>query len=371
MTSPAPPSAWCEIHRGRITRNIDLALELVPAGRRFCAVLKADAYGHGIEQVVPLVMAQGITTIGITTNGEAAAVRQAGFGGAVIRLRAATPTEMAEAGAWCVEEQVGSVAAARSLVAMRDQGARVRAHLTLNANGMSRDGLELSTGSGRAMCQEIVDLLGRDIVGIGTHYPCHQRQNLRSSAALFHQQVAWVFEQSNLIRSETCVHGGSSLTLVSKERVETDMYRCGAILYGILKPEWGFQTTMALKARVVSLGSYPKGNTVGYDKAYELRDDARLACVSIGYANGVRRELQGIGTVTIAETPVPVLGKISMNSLVADVSQIADVSIGDEAVVFDGATHGRAALAETERAFGTILADLFTDWGARNHRICR
>lgn len=371
MTSPAAPSAWCEIHRCRLARNIDLALGLVPSGRRFCAVLKADAYGHGIEQVVPLVMARGITTIGITTNGEAAAVRHAGFEGTVIRLRAATPSEITEAGALRVEEQVGSVAAARALVAMRDQGAQVRAHLTLNANGMSRDGLEISTAAGRAICLEIVDLLGADIVGIGTHYPCNLRQNLHLSAALFHQQVAWVFEHSDLIRSQTCVHAGSSLTLVSPERVETDMYRCGAILYGILKPDWGFQTTMALKARVVSLGSYPKGNTVGYDKACELRDDARLACVSIGYANGVRRDFHGAGTVTIADTPAPVLGKISMNSLVADVSQIADVAIGDEAIVFDGAALGRAALAETERAFGTILADLFTDWGARNHRICR
>ncbi len=371
MTSPANPSAWCEIHRSRLARNIDLALGLVPSGRRFCAVLKADAYGHGIEQVVPLVMARGITTIGITTNGEAAAVRQAGFEGSVIRLRAATPSEMTEAGVLRIEEQVGSGAAARALVAMRDQGAQVRAHLTLNANGMSRDGLEISTAAGRAICQEIIDLLGPDIVGIGTHYPCNTAATLRSDAALFHKQVEWVFEHSTLLRSQTCVHGGSSLTLISKERVETDMYRCGAILYGILKPDWGFQTTMALKARVVSLGSYPKGNTVGYDKACELRQDARLACISIGYANGVRRDLHGVGTVTIADTPAPVLGKISMNSLIADVSQIDSVTIGDEAIVFDGRPHGRDALAETERAFGTIMADLFTDWGARNHRFCR
>ena len=240
------PSSWCEIHRKRISRNLELALGLVPKGRRFCAVLKADAYGHGIQQVVPLIQAHDVNCIGITSNAEAHSVRDAGFDGTLIRLRAATPHEIDNALTAQVEEQVGSLDAAEKLHRLKVAGHTVRAHLALNALGMSRDGLEISTDQGRATCLSILNMLAEDIVGICTHFPSNAPENLRKSSDLFQAQVSWVFENSPLDRSEVLVHAGSSLTLVADEAVETDMYRCGAILYGILKPELGFQTTMDL-----------------------------------------------------------------------------------------------------------------------------
>lgn len=371
MTTDRYPSSWCEIHLDRISRNLELALGLVPVGRRFCAVLKADAYGHGIAQVVPLVQAQGVTHIGITSNVEARAVRDAGFEGALIRVRAAAPLEIDDALEFEVEEQVGSLDVAEKLQALKSAGHSVRAHLALNAMGMSRDGLEISTDQGRATCRSILNLMAGDIVGICTHFPCNTPVNLRESAILFQEQVSWVFENSTLERSEVLVHAGSSLTLVSDEVVETDMYRCGAILYGILKPELGFQPTMELKARVVSIADYPKGASVGYDRSYSLDADRRLACLSIGYANGFRRDTHESSTIVIGNRLALVLGKISMNTVVADVTDIDGVQVGDQAVIFGGIKDNKASLSSAEQQFRTIMADLYSDWGCRNQRIFR
>ncbi|NOR29507.1 MAG: alanine racemase [Sulfitobacter sp.] len=369
MTQERCPGSWCEIHRDRISNNLSLALGLVPKGRRFCAVLKADAYGHGIEQVVPLIQAQGVTCIGITSNTEAYAVRNAGFTGTLIRVRAATPPEIEDALDARVEEQVGSLEVAEMLRGLKNAGRPVRAHLAVNALGMSRDGLEISTTQGRATCLAILDMLGKDIVGICTHFPDNTPENLRSASDLFQHQVSWIIEHSTLNRSHILVHAGSSLTLVADVPVETDMYRCGAILYGILKPELGFLTTMELKARVVSLGDYPKGATVGYDGACRLDRDRRLACVSIGYANGFRRELQDDAAVAIGTQIAPVLGKVSMNTIVVDATHLDDVQIGDETTVFGETGGARTALSATEQQFRTIIADLYSDWGLRNPRI--
>ncbi len=363
--------SWCEIHLDRISRNLKLTLGLVPSGRRLCAVLKADAYGHGIKQVVPLMQAQGVSCIGITSNTEARAVRDAGYEGTLIRLRAATPDEIANALDAQIEEQVSSLAIAEKLKALKVAGHNVRAHLALNALGMSRDGLEISTDKGWATCQAILDLLGKDIVGICTHFPCNTPDNLRASADLFHKQVARIIQNSTLERSDILVHAGSSLTLVSDEPVETDMYRCGAILYGILKPELGFQTTMDLKARVVSIGDYPKGASVGYDKACLLNADRRLACLSIGYANGFRRDRDTDAAVVLGNQLAPVMGKTSMNTLVVDITDVKGVQAGDEAKVFGGIADAKASLAKTEQQFRTIMADLYADWGMRNERIFR
>ncbi|UWQ63493.1 alanine racemase [Leisingera caerulea] len=363
------PASWCTVHRDRISRNLELALGLVPKGRRFCAVLKADAYGHGIQQVVPLVQEQGVTCIGITSNSEARAVRQAGFNGAVIRLRAAAPQEIEGALEDRVEEQVASRRAAQQIRASAKAGRyKASVHLSLNAAGMSRDGLEVSTEAGKETCREILDCLGERIGGICTHFPSNDRPELQQSSRLFQQQVSWVFENSNLKPSDVVVHAGSSLTLISETAIDTDMYRCGAILYGILKPELGFRSTMDLEARVVSLQDYPEGSTVGYDREHRLNRARRLACIAIGYENGFRRLSRNGSVVVGGRFLAPVIGKISMNAIVADVTGADGIQVGDTVSVFGGrgAAPIRPLMAESQ--FRTIMADLYTDWGRRNYR---
>ncbi|PUB12731.1 alanine racemase [Yoonia sediminilitoris] len=372
MAQMSEPSAWCLIDRDRISRNLELALGLLPQGVRFCAVLKADAYGHGIAQVVPLLREQGVPCIGITSNAEARAVRAAGFTGTMIRLRAATPQEIKGALKDGVEEQVGSLATARQLRAIHGAAKTISGlHLALNADGMSRDGLEIATKAGQQECLQILDEIGQRIVGVCTHFPANDPEPLQESAALFTQQVSWVCDNSQLERSALLSHAGSTLTLLSGVPVGTDMYRCGAILYGFLKPELGFLPTMELQARVVQVGDYPAGSSVGYDRDSRLEADRRLACISIGYAGGYGRIAQDRGAVLIRDQLAPVLGKVSMNTIVADVSDIAAAQIGDVATVFGGSGPQAIGPDRATAQFGTILPDLFSDWGMRNPRIYR
>lgn len=366
------PSSWVEINLDRVSRNLELTLDLLPENAAFCAVMKADAYGHGISRVVPLLVEQGVNCVGITSNSEARIVRKAGFCGTLIRLRAATPQEMEAALPDRVQEQVGALWSAKQLRRILESAAApAGVHLALNAGGMSRDGLDISTQAGQQACRDILDKIGTRIVGVSTHFPRNEPAALRQSSAVFKQQADWVCNNSDLKRSDLLVHAGSTLTLLSGEPVETDMYRCGAILYGFLRPELGFRSTMELKANVVHLGEYPKGSFVGYDGDQHLNADRRLACVSIGYAAGYRRIAQDSGAVLIRGKRAKVLGKISMNSIVVDVTEIENVCVGDVATVFgiDGAdTIGPVTASEQ---FETILPDLFSDWGVRNPRCYR
>lgn len=361
------PAAWCEIDLARIARNLDVARGLLPPGARFCAVLKADAYGHGIARVVPVLRAQGVQDIGITSNAEARAVRRAGFTGTLMRLRTATPAEMDAAEPDLVQEQIGALWAARHLQMREADSPGV--HLALNAGGMSRDGLDISTPQGARTCREILERIGTRIVGISTHFADNTPDPLARASAAFARQVAWVRAQGPLGRAEPLIHAGSTLTLLSGQPVHTQMYRCGAILYGILGPELGFRPTLALKARVVHLGRYPAGARVGYDGDHRLDTDRDLACISIGYASGYRRSAQDRGTVLIRGRAAPVLGKVSMNSIVADVTELGAVEIGDVATVFGDA--GPCGAAEAPARFGTIVPDLLADWGMRNPRVYR
>jgi alanine racemase len=366
-------SSWCRIHLDRVSGNIERALALVPEGRAFCAVLKADAYGHGTDRVVPLVMEQGVNSVGITSNSEAQAVRNAGFTGRLLRLRAATPAEIEDATEFAVEEQVCAPEAAVGLRAMFDRG-RLRApvHLALNSGGMARDSVELKTKAGRQSCAAILETLRGRIGGISTHFASNADPDLAHADARFQNDVGWVLDHSDLNRAHILVHAGSSLTLVSETPVRTDMYRCGAVLYGILKPDWGFCPTMDVEARIVSLQDYPAGSCVGYDHAARLDRDSRLACISIGYQNGFSRVAAGRSAVAIDGSLAPVIGKVSMNTIIADVSAIPSAAVGDAATVFGGKGAASIRPPDAERQFGTIMADLYTDWGMSNDRVyCR
>ncbi|MGW9588593.1 alanine racemase, partial [Microbacterium sp. NPDC055455] len=105
MTTTSP--VWVEIDAGAIAHNLDVVRREVGMTTRLCGVVKADAYGHGIPVVLPIMMAAGIDTIGITSNQEAEEARRLGFSGRIIRLRAALRDEIHEGGRLDIEEWVG------------------------------------------------------------------------------------------------------------------------------------------------------------------------------------------------------------------------------------------------------------------------
>lgn len=126
---------------------------------------------------------------------------------------------------------------------------------------------------------------------------------------------------------------------------------------------------MALRAKVVSVGDFPCGSTVGYDRSKTLDQDRQLACISIGYSNGFYRHAHEAALVSIRGELCEVVGKISMNTLVVDTTDAPETNVGDVATIFgnDGPSAVTSSQAETQ--FGTILADLFADWGQRNPRV--
>lgn len=372
MNNETVHASWCEIFPDRIANNLRLALEILPHNAEFCAVLKADAYGHGIDKVVPIIRAEGIKFVGITSNVEAKAVRNAGFTGTLIRLRSATPSEIKGALADRVQEQVSTLYAAQALNELaRSEGHIEGVHLALNARGMSRDGLELLKSGGSQTCLDIINLLGERIVGICSHFPSNIATDLRASNEHFETDLDWIFTNSQLNRDQVKIHAGSSLSLVSGQRITTDLYRCGAILYGILNPELGFRHTMQLKSRITNLTTYPSGSTVGYDRATPLTQERRLANVSLGYSNGFKRSFFGRSSILVRGQLVRVLGKVSMNTIVADVTDLSEVEVEDEVVIFGQQGTQSISLDQIEQQAETIMAEVYTDWGQRNERIYR
>ena len=366
-------NAWLEIDTKAFEQNIATLQSQLQGQSKICAVMKADAYGNGIALLMPSVIKMRVPCVAIASNEEARVVRASGYKGQIMRVRTATLHEIRDGMKYNMEELIGNPELAATVSDMaRKQGKTVRYHLALNSAGMSRNGLDLSTEAGQQAALTITRLPNLKITGIMTHFPVEEKADVEKGLAAFKSETAWLIQTAKLDRSKLTLHTANSFTTLAVPEARMDMVRPGGLLYGDTIPEHTeYKKIMAFKTNVASINSYPKGNTVGYDRTFTLTRDSRLANLPMGYSDGYRRVFTNKGHVLIRGHRVPVVGKVSMNTTMVDVTDYPDISAGDEVVLYGSQNGAEITQSEVEDINGALLADLYTVWGNSNPRIAK
>ncbi len=318
-------NAWLEVDLTAFEHNIQtLKDRLGDKGPQICAIMKADAYGHGIDLLVPSVVKAGIPCIGIASNEEARVAREKGFEGRLMRVRAATPVEVEQALPYKLEELVGSLESAKGIADIAQRhNTNVSVHIGLNSAGMSRNGIDLRQNDAKADALAMLKLKGITPVGIMTHFPVEEKEDVKLGLAQFKLDSQWLIEAGKLDRSKLTIHAANSFATLAVPDAYFDMVRPGGLLYGDSIPSYTeYKRVMAFKTQVASVNHYPAGNTVGYDRTFTLKRDSWLANLPLGYSDGYRRALSNKAYVLIQGQKVPVVGKTSMNTTMVDVTDI-------------------------------------------------
>ena len=363
-------NAWLEIDRQAFTDNIRTLQKELDGKSKICAVMKADAYGNSIDLLMPSILETNVECVGITSNAEAAIVRQHGYKGRIARLRAATTNEILDALPLNVEELFGNLEQAKSISAqMKSRNHTLKYHLALNAGGMDRNGLEMVTPKGKQQAVELSKLPNLKMVGIMTHYAVEDEKFVRDHLKIFLEQTDWLIKTAKLKREDLTLHTANSFTTLAVPEARLDMVRPGGVLYGDSIPSYTqYKKTMAFKTQVAVVNSYLKGTTVGYDETYTLKRDSRLANLPFGYSDGYRRVFSNKSYVLINGHKVPVVGRVSMNTTMVDVTDFPDIKAGDEVVLYGKQGNEEVKQADLEEYNGALLADLYTVWGNSNQR---
>lgn len=366
-------NAWIEIDKVAFESNIAALKKHVGDKTQICAVMKADAYGHGMDLLMPSVIATGIPCIGVASNEEARIARENGFKGRLMRVRTATLGEVQHALQYDMEELVGDLEFAEKVSQLAQAESKtVRIHLGLNSAGISRNGLELGTAEGKLAAVDIVNMPGLQVAGIMTHFPVEDREEVLKGLEKFKAESAWVIEHGRLDRSKLVLHCANSFATLSVPEAHLDLVRPGGALYGDTIPSFTeYRRVMNFKSRVASVNEYPAGNKVGYDGTYTLSRDSRLANISVGYSDGYRRLFTNKAAVLINGHRAPVVGKVSMNTLMVDVTNIPDVHPGAEVVLFGKQGSEEISQGELEEFNDALLADLYTVWGNSNPKFLK
>jgi alanine racemase len=322
------------VSRATFFTNIQQLRRLV-APSKLCVVMKANAYGHGLEALCPVAVEAGADMLGICTNPEAETIRRLGLKIPLLRLRMALEAEMEESvREFDVQEQVGSREAAAYLAAAGVQRGRpVDVHLDIDT-GMGRSGFFPEQID---RIRQVMRLPGLCIAGVMSHFSTADSSDLAQTSAQIERMDRFCTELG--LPDHVLVHTHNSAATVRLTDQRRAMVRVGAACYGVrtsrefenpaeLKPVMSFRTWVA------QVRDVPKGHTVGYGGLFTTARDSRIASLPVGFGEGYPRALFNKGIVLIHGTRCPVIGRVSLNVLTIDVTDLkSEVLPGDEVVL--------------------------------------
>ncbi|NLG35102.1 MAG: alanine racemase [Lentisphaerae bacterium] len=355
--------SWVEVDVRRLQANAE-AIRSSLGGGGLIAVIKADAYGHGLAPVAAAFSRGGVTRFATAYVAEAEAVRVAVPGAEqILVLGVAGPEDVPRLLESRITPMAVSFDQSKALSdAAKASGRRLPVHLKLDT-GMGRLGFVCPAELDRAVA--VVQLPGLDVQGVCTHFSMVEPQKkptaARGQAEKFRQAVA-VLEAAagrRLFR-----HMSSSRAALLLPDCDQDAVRVGIALYGYgaAAAAGRFATVPVLswKSRVLQVKSVPAGFTVGYYASYKTPGPTDLAILSCGYTDGYQRHLGNRGQVLIGGRRRPVVGRVSMNWIAADLGPGSGVSPGDEAVLI-GEQGGEQIWAdELARHCNTIAYEILT-----------
>lgn len=350
----SPPRAWAEVDLAALRWNLARARDA--CGVEMMAVVKAGAYGHGLEEIARTFAAEGVAFLGVANAGEARRIRQAGVETRIYLLGATWAAEREEIVARDWTPCISTLDEARHFAALAAAaGRRLKVHLAVDT-GMGRGGFlpeDLPL-----VWPALEALEGVEIEGIGSHLPSADEDEAftRQQMARFSEVVGFLGGAERL----RWRHLANSAGLLGYSNPCCNLARPGLMLYGVSPLPGrgdGLKAVMALKSRVTLVRTLPAGHGVSYGRAFVTTRPTRVATVGIGYGDGYPRHVSGHGAeVWLRGRRFPILGRVTMDQIMLDVTGADDVAEGDEVEMFGP----NLPVGEVAEKADTIVWEIFT-----------
>lgn len=355
-----------EILLDAIAHNFRVVRE-ASRGRKVLAVVKADAYGHGVVPVAQTLQAEGVDGFGVALAEEGLELREAGIDRAILVLNGingGAHREIIEAGLTPVVYEITEASAFH----VASGGRSVDVHLKVDT-GMGRLGVPYA---------ELTEFL-REL----RRFPCIQIVGLMTHLSTADSDPRFVAEQlSTFKRAEGLVrrfghepsvlHAANSAAVFRHPESHFDWVRPGISLYGYAgsdSVDAPLKPAMRWRTEVLRVRTLRPGESAGYGRTFRATRDTRLATLPLGYGDGLMRSASNRGHVLIRGVRCPIVGNISMDLTTIDVSQVPDVAIGDEALLL-GEQQGNVLDArDLAKAAQTIPYEVLTNVSRRVPRI--
>jgi alanine racemase len=385
---------WADVSLSALTHNLHSIRNFVnpksekrSSPRKILCIVKGNGYGHGGPQVAKALQKAGADWFGVTGAAEGEQVRNAGVRKPILALTSFWPGEedsllknkIAPAVIRCQQLDSLESAAKRRKLGKRSVGF----HLKIDT-GMNR--LGIATGDIDCFARQYEKASRLKLQGVFTHFASSEvfegpaAAQTRRQEEGFHQAI----ERLRALGIDPgIIHLANSAAIASRPETWADMVRPGAILYGYhpgyepierraqAEKELPLRPVMSLRARIISLRDVPAGAGVGYGARFLASRPSKIAVLAAGYGDGIHRSLGGRGNVLVRGVLASIVGIVSMDVTMIDVTDVPDVSLGDVATIY-GTDGGHLLPANlVARGIGTVTSDLLCAVSARVPRIYR
>ena len=325
---------------GALAHNYHEIRSRIAKGAKLCAVVKADAYGHGAAAVARVALDEGADYLAVATLSEALELRAAGFTTPLLILGLVEPESAREVVDGDITQTVCrmDLVEALSKEAVR-QGKTVKVHLTIET-GMGRIGVHPKDAAETA--KKIVALPNVELEGVFSHFALADipdKTFTRNQVKLF-QEACDAIEAAGI--KIPIKHIAESAAILEIPDVHFDMVRAGIIQYGLWPSDEvtrpiDLRQCMKFCARIVYVKTIQPGESVGYGRKFIAERETRIATLPVGYADGYIRAYAG-GTVEVCGKRAPIAGRVCMDQFMIDITDIPEAQMGDVCTLFGSET---------------------------------
>ncbi|HWR12186.1 MAG TPA: alanine racemase [Rectinemataceae bacterium] len=341
------------IHPENLVNNLR-EIRRLAGSAKVCAVIKADAYGHGAITVSQILDKEGIDYLAVALLEEALELRSAGVASPLLVLGTTDPSNADIIVSQNITQTVFTAELAQALsVSARRLDHLARIHVKIDT-GMHRQGI--APEEAESFTRLLASLPGLVIEGVYSHFA--EADNPDTSFSM--RQLAEFRRALEGMRAvgvrPPIRHISNSAALLHIPEARFDMVRPGILFYGLSpdadpKPPKGFAPVMQLCASIATIRGLEKGESVSYGRLFTARRDSRIALLQIGYADGYSRLLSNKAEVIVRGRKAPIAGRVCMDQIMVDVTDIPDAALGDEATLFG---LPELPVGELARLMGTI-----------------
>lgn len=369
MTDYRP--TYAEIDLSAIRDNIKAIRARVGPKVRIMPAVKANGYGHGAAPVSRACLEAGAEALCVAIPEEGIELRQAGFDAPLLILGCSTPDAAAETVRFDMASTVCDLAYARAVSeAAVKQGKTASVHVKVDT-GMGRIGVQ--PNEVLDFVASIGSLPGLSVDGVFTHFPSADeadRSYTLSQIAVFRKVLDGLKRRGV---SVTLAHASNSGGVLAYPEADFDAVRPGIMIYGSYPSlevvhSIPIREAMTLKTSIVFLKEADAGTTVSYGRTHALRVRSKIATLPIGYGDGYQRMLSNRGEAAVRGVRVPVIGRVCMDQIIVDVTEVDGVELGDEVILMGGGYDYLSANSVATQA-GTISDETFCAITSRVPRV--
>lgn len=335
---------WVEVDLDNLEHNYNYIRSKLNDKTKYMAVVKADAYGHGAKVVPEFLQSLGADFFAVSNIDEALQLREFGITKPILIL-GYTPTNLVNV---LAENDISQAIIDKSYAtyladSAKKENVKIKVHIKIDT-GMSRLGFFYHSSSDESSLEDVADVINSDNFikeGIFTHFATSDLDNDEDGAhtkkqfELFEESIKKLEDKGVSFELRHCANSAATL---NNPEYQLDMVRPGIIMYG-LNPSSHFdkfdlKPAFKLKSIVSMIKTIQKGTTISYGKTFVAQKQMKVATIPVGYADGYPRSLSNKGFVMINGKKAKILGRVCMDQMIVDITEIDNVKVGQNVLLF-------------------------------------